>query len=189
MYQGLINVRYAKSLFQLAIEKNIVDRIRQDINLIHDILKENVDLQFLLEHPVVKTSKKTHILSEIFKDNIHDYTMSLLNLIIKNKREKHIKNICRNYIDMYEEHKGIKRAVITTSFDLSRTHKENIKKSIEKKFKAIIDLETKIDKSLLGGFIIQIDDKQLDLSVARQIQDLRNNFNKIDFNNTKRKTK
>ncbi len=189
MDQGPINVRYAKSLFQLAVEKNIVDQIKQDIDFINDVFQENQNLEMAMEHPVVKPSKKINVLSDIFKDNINEYSLSLLSLIVKNKREKHIKSICRNYVNMYEAYKGIKKAVLTTSFELSRTHKENIKKSIEKKFKSIIDIETKVDRSIVGGFIIQVDDKQLDLSVARQIQELRNNFHKIDFNNTKGKSK
>lgn len=108
-------------------------------------------------------------------------------LIIKNKREKHIKNICTDFLDLYAEHKEIKRALITTAFNLNRTQAENIRKSIEKKFKSTIELETKVDKSLIGGVIIQVDDKQIDLSVARQIQDLRTSFLDIDFNNRKRK--
>lgn len=189
MDQGPVNVRYAKSLFQLAIEKNIADGIKQDIVLIYDVFQENAELETLLEHPVIKLSRKKQILSELFEKKVSEHTMSFLYLIVKNKREKHLKSICKNYITLYEKHKGIKKAVITTSFDLSRTHAESIKKSIEKKFKAIIELETKVDKSLLGGFIIQIDDKQLDLSVARQIQELKNNFYNIDFNNPKKISK
>lgn len=187
MYQSQINVRYAKSLFLLAEEKNMLDEIKQDVELILQWYEENEDIKILLEHPVIKTSKKNKFLNEIFKDKINTYSLSLLQLIVKNKRENHLKNICKDFIEIYYKHKGIKTAVLTTAFELTRTHQTNIKKTIEKTFNSIVELNTKVDKELIGGMIIQVDDKQLDLSVARQVQQLRNQFLNIDFNNKKKK--
>ena len=187
MYQSQINVRYAKSLFLLAEEKNMLDEIKQDIELILQWYEENEDIKILLEHPVVKVSKKNEILNDIFKDKIDAYSLSFLQLIVKNKRENHLKSICKNFIEIYRKHKGIKTAVLTTAFELTKTHQTNIKKIIEKTFNSIIELNTKVDEALIGGMIIQVDDKQLDLSVVGQIQQLRNQFLNIDFNNKKKK--
>ena len=185
MYHSQINIRYAKSIFLLAVEKKLLEEIKQDIDFILQIFEENKDIIVLLEHPVVKTFKKVEILKELLKSRVNDYTMSFLQLIVKNKRENHIKNICVDFIDLYKNHHGIKTAVLTTAFELTRTHKTNIKKSIEKTFNCPIELNTKVEVSLIGGMIIQVDDKQLDLSVLRQINELRNQFLKIDFNNKK----
>ena len=189
MYQGQINVRYAKALFQLAVEKGIVDEIKQDIDLIFETFQEVDNFNILIEHPVIKASKKAQILSDLFEKKVHQYTLSFLHLIVKNKRENHIKNICIDFIDLYTKHKGIKRAVLTTAFNLSRTQEAKVKRSIEKAFSSTIDLNTVVDKSLIGGLIIQVDEKQLDLSVSRQIKELRSDFMKIDFNNKKKKNK
>lgn len=189
MYQSQINVRYARSLFLLAQEKNMLDEIKKDIELILQWYEENEEIKILLEHPIVKASKKNELLNNIFKDKINAYSLSLLQLIVKNKRENHLKSICKDFIEIYRKHKGIKAAVLTTAFELTRTHQTNIKKTIEKTFNSTIELNTKVDKELIGGMIIQVDDKQLDLSVARQIQQLRDQFLNIDFNNKKKKIK
>ena len=183
MYDSQVNIRYAKSLFLLAEEKNQLDKIKKDIDIILHWFEENEDIDILLEHPVIKVSKKSEIITSIFKDKITNATLSFLQLIVKNKREKHLKNICRDFISLYKKSKGIKTAVLTTSFELTRTHEENIKRSIEKIFNAPVDLKTKVDEDLIGGLVIQVDDKQLDLSVARQIQELKNQFINIDFTN------
>lgn len=182
MYYSQINIRYAKSLFLLAEEKNIINEIKQDIELILQWFDEYTDIKILLEHPVIKPSKKTEILRDLFKDKINQYTMMFLKLIVKNKRENHLKNICVDFIDLYKKKHGIKTALLTTSIELSRTHKTNINKAIEKAFKSDIELNTKVDENILGGMIIQVEDKQLDLSVARQIRQLRDQFMNIDFN-------
>lgn len=187
MHNSQINTRYAKALYLLAEEKELLDLVRSDMESILKGIEENNDIEILLEHPVIKSSKKAQLLDDIFNDTLSKHTKSFIKLIVKNRREKHLKNICRVFISLYKDKKGIKTAVLTTSFDLTRTHKEKIKKSIEETFKSPVELDTKVDKSIIGGMLIQIDDKLLDLSVARQIQELKNQFLNIDFNNKKNK--
>jgi F-type H+-transporting ATPase subunit delta len=185
MHNSQVNTRYAKALYLLAEEKNILESVRKDMDTIIQWMEENSEIDLLLEHPVIKSSKKEQLLRDIFKDKVSEVAISFLSLTVKNKREKHLKNICRDFISIYKNKRGIKTAVLTTSFDLSRTHKEKIKKSIEDAFKSPVELNTKVDKSIIGGMLIQVDDKQLDLSVARQIQELKNQFLNIDFNHKK----
>lgn len=182
MYYSQINTRYAKSLFLLAKEKNIIDEIKKNIELLIQWFGDYPEIQILLEHPVIKPSKKIAIISELLQDKINKYTLLFLKLIIKKKRENHLKSICIDFIDLYKKHQGIKTALITTSIELTLTHKTNINKSIEKAFSSVIELNTKVDESILGGMIIQVEDKQLDLSVANQIKQLRDQFINIDFN-------
>lgn len=185
MYQSQINVRYAKSLFLFGEEKKIIEELEKDIDLIYQAFNEVESLNILLEHPTIKSSKKRAILNDLFGKKIHKHTLSFLDLIIKNKRENHLKNICRNFIDIYRKHKGIKKAVLTTAYKLTEEDKIAIIKNIEDKFVATIELQEHVDEKIIGGMIIQVDDKQLDLSVAKQINKLRNDFLNIDFNKKK----
>lgn len=182
MYHGQINIRYAKSLYLLAEEKNLINEIKQDIDLILQWYDEIEEIKILLEHPVIKASKKTEILSSFFKDNINEYTLSFMQLIVKKKRENHLKNICIDFVDLYKKGKGLKTAVLTTAFELTKTHETQIKRAIEKEFNLEVELDTKVNEAIIGGMIIQLDDKQLDLSVSRQIQQLKDQFSNIDFN-------
>jgi F-type H+-transporting ATPase subunit delta len=169
----------------LAEEHKIADKIKQDIELVLQWIEDYNDLIEMLEHPIIKTSKKSEILDQIFKDQIGKYTLLFLHLIVKNKRENHLKYICNDFISLYKKNKGIKTALLTTSFDLTRTHQEKIRKSIEDIFKSPVELSSKVDETIVGGLIVQVDDQQLDLSVARQIQNLKEQFLEIDF--TKKK--
>lgn len=187
MYHSQINIRYAKSLYLLAEEKSLINEIKKDIDMILQILDEVEDLKTLLEHPVIKASKKTEILSSFFKDKLNEYTLSFLQLIIKNKRENHLKNICIDFGDLYKKGNGLKTAVLTTAFELTKTHKTNIKGMIEKEFNSKVELNTKVNEAIIGGMIIQVDDRQLDLSVSRQVQQLREQFSNIDFNSKQKK--
>jgi F-type H+-transporting ATPase subunit delta len=186
MYQSQINVRYAKSLFLVAKENKKLDEITNDISLLLNFFQEVDDFKMLVEHPTIKPSEKSTILKALFEDKFENHTMTFLLLTVKNKRENHLKNMCLNFLELYRKDQGIKQAVLTTAFELSEKERIIIKESIQKKFNATVELSEKVNQDLIGGMIIQVDDKQLDLSVAKQIQNLRNDFLKIDFNNKKR---
>ncbi len=187
MYHSQVNIRYAKSLFLWAEENKKLNEVKKDIDFILQWIEDNKESEFFLAHPAMKVSKKTEIFNAIFEKQVSAYTLTFLHLVVKKKREKHLKYICNDFITIYKKSKGIKTAELTTAFVLSRTHEESIKKSIEEIFKSPVELNTKVDESIIGGLVIQVDDKQLDLSVTHQIQDLKNRFLNIDFNNKKRK--
>ncbi|HSH52241.1 MAG TPA: ATP synthase F1 subunit delta, partial [Bacteroidales bacterium] len=100
MYHSQINVRYAKSLFLLAKEKNLVDEIKKDVEYILESLNKIPEILVLLEHPVVKKSRKGAVLNELFAKKVNEYTINFLQMVIKNKRENHLKGMIRDYIDL-----------------------------------------------------------------------------------------
>jgi F-type H+-transporting ATPase subunit delta len=170
MYHSQINVRYAKSLFLLAREKNLVDEIRKDVEFILASLNNIPEILFFLEHPVIKISHKKAVLDDLFADKVSEYTRVFLQLVLKNKRQNNLKGMLRNYIDQYRQFKGIKTAEITTAIELSDNERNEIIKAIEKQFKATVELKQQVNKDIIGGLIIEIDNKQLDLSVIHYLK-------------------
>jgi len=187
MYQSQIGVRYAKSLFILAREKNKLEEVRNDIMLIYDTLNQSTDLNTLLEHPVIKPSQKIGALKKIFSSHINQITLSFLELVIRNKREVYLKRIAQNFIDIYKKNEGINSAILTTAYELSADEKKHLIGAIEKKTKSTIELKSVVDESIIGGLILQINDKELDMSILKQLQRFRNNLTEFDLNSIKKR--
>lgn len=187
MYQSQIGVRYAKSLFLLAREKNKLEEVKNDIMLIYDTLNHSADLNTLLEHPVIKPSQKISALKKVFMPRINQITFAFLELLIRNKRELFLKRISQNFIDIYKKNEGINSAVLTTAYELSDDEKRHIVTAIEKKTKSTIELNAVIDESIIGGLILQINDKELDMSILKQLQRFRNNLTEFDLNSIKKR--
>ena len=173
MDQSAITVRYAKAFFSLAQEKSLLDTLKSDIELIYSVCKESVEFILLLESPVVKTSKKTKLISSVFKGNVNDLTLNFLELITQNKRETNIPGICHNFLDLTRKNQNIKSAVLTTASELSSQAINKIKELLGDELKAEIELTTKINEELLGGMVLRIDDKQYDASVATQLKKIK----------------
>jgi len=186
MYQSQITVRYAKSLFLLAKEKNKLEEIKNDIVLVNDTILKHDELNFLIDHPVVRPSEKNAVFTEIFKSSIDPITKGFLKMVIQNKRETYLKRIFLNFIEIYKRNKGINSAILTTAYNITNEEIINITLALEKKIKSTLELESKVDESIVGGFILQIGDKELDMSVFNQLQRFKNSLIEFDLNSKKK---
>lgn len=168
-----IRVRYAKAFFSLAKEKKMLDTLKTDIQKVFDVCTQSPEFINLLESPVVKTSKKAELITEIFKSNINTLTLNFLLLITNNKRESYIPDICRNFLELTRKDQNIKSAVIVTASEINIKIINKIKVFLEKELNATIELNCKTDPEIIGGLILRIDDRQYDSSVATQLRKIK----------------
>lgn len=173
MDQSAITVRYAKAFFLTAKEKNLLDSLKSDIELVLSVCKNSSDFILLLESPIVKTSKKSGLLSAIFNKKINELTMNFLLLIAKNKREVHIPGICRNFLDLTRKDQNIKSAVLTTAAEMDAGIIKKVEVLLGKELDATIELSTSVNPDILGGLVLRIDDQQYDSSVATQLKKIK----------------
>jgi len=170
MDQSLITVRYSKAFFSLAKEKNQLEPLKKDIEAIFTLCNESADFRLLLESPVVKTSQKKKLIRAIFDQKINPLTLNFLELIAENKREVHLPGICRNILSFYRQDQGVKSAIVTTATSMSSSIIAEIKSELEKQLNAQIELSQKVDENIIGGFVLRIDDQQVDASIAHQLR-------------------
>jgi F-type H+-transporting ATPase subunit delta len=160
-----IAVRYAKALFLAAREQEVLDKVRYDMELLHDISTRQPDIIQLLESPVVNPATKFRVFNSLFSGRVNNMTMDFLKLVTANKREEFIPGMCRQYIHLYKKEMGILQASIGTASRLHDALKKEIISMIRDAFHAKIELEEEVNKDLIGGFVLRIEDKQLDASV------------------------
>ncbi len=168
--------RYAKSLLGIAIENKCLEAVYQDMTMINKVCNENHELVLVLRNPIVKGDKKLAILNEIFK-GINNVSASFVKLIVAKKRESILFDIANAFIDAYKEHHNIKIAHVTSAVALNADQKENIKKLVNKSYNATIELVEKVDAAIIGGIILRVEDKQVDESIKRKLQNLVMEFN------------
>jgi F-type H+-transporting ATPase subunit delta len=176
MNESIITSRYAKALFSLAKEKELLNRLKVDIESVLAVCNQSVEFILFLESPVVKTSKKIKLISEIFSGTIHELSLKFLILIAENKRESYIPGVCRNFLDLIRKNMGIKTAVMTTASELSAATYEKVKFILEKEMDSKIELTGKVNPEIIGGMILRVDDKQFDASLATQLKKIKTTF-------------
>lgn len=177
----VVAVRYAKSLLGLAVERGLLEVVYKDMMDIKDVCVSNRDFVAFLESPVIKTDKKQDILTELFKGKINDLTFAFINIITEKRREGYIDDIAKAFGGEYKKHKNILSAVITSASGIDATTRAKVMELVKATTTGEVELTEKIDKELIGGFVIKIGDKQVDASVSRTLNDLRKNFSENPF--------
>jgi len=172
MNESKISVRYARALFELAIEKNILDKVCQDMQLISEIctLPETKEL---LTSPIVKPSLKSDILRKMLENSVDKATLSLIGLVVKNGRENFIPAIARVFISETMKYKGITKSVLTTATTVDSKIKQQIIDMISDIFKTKVELEENVDSEIVGGFILKVDDNYIDASVRNKLRKIK----------------
>ncbi len=171
-----ISYRYANSFFQLAEEKKLLKKFADDIELIFNTLYQSRELRSILRNPVIKLKDKKNLLSKIFGSKIRKETSEFLDFIVEKNREDIIMEIMKEFLNLRDNKEGIVRTGITSSVDLTDSVKKDLVSKLEKRTGKKVKPEYYVDKNLIGGFIVKIDDTMLDASVKHQLDLLRKKF-------------
>ncbi|MDD2622287.1 MAG: ATP synthase F1 subunit delta [Bacteroidales bacterium] len=161
--------RYAKALFDLALERGEIEKVSKDIILINDVFHIHRDLRITINCPVVRADKKINILSAIFKSRVSEISYRYLELILRKKREVQITVICEEFVKLYKKYKNIITVNIYSPFTLDDKNIENIKTKIKGFTQAEVEVITYIKRGLIGGFAFKFDDYYMDMSVKKQL--------------------
>jgi F-type H+-transporting ATPase subunit delta len=174
--------RYAKSLLTLAIEKNQLDTVYKDIEFLQSVAKLNKEFVVVLKSPVISSEKKESIIGAVTSGKISDLTYLFIRLLIRKGREMNLPDITTAFIEQYKEHKNIHSVKLTTATPVSDELKESIVNQIKSQTDLKnIELTTEVNDKLIGGFILQIGDKEVDASIAYDLNLIRKQFLNNDF--------
>lgn len=166
--------RYAKALLDLSVEQKTVDVVYADMQQLSSICRESRELNNLLSSPIVDAKKKVSIFEAIFGKTMHKISLGFMSLVIKNSRENVLGEIADSFIAQYKRFNHIIDVTLTSAIPLEKGVKDKVLKRIGETVNGKIELNEKIDPSLIGGFIIRFDDQQIDASIANQLSNLKN---------------
>ena len=168
--------RYAKALFTLSLEVNLVEKVKYDMSFIAKTIADSSELKKFLLSPVIKDEKKVKIIKTLFEKHIQAFTLHFLNLIIKKRRFLYIDYIAEDYLNFYRDAHNIKLANLQTASALEPETKDKITSILEEFTQKEIELYVEIKKELIGGFVLKIDDKQYDTSIRTKLLKLSKEF-------------
>jgi F-type H+-transporting ATPase subunit delta len=169
--------RYAKSLIDLAIEKGQLEAVYADMKYLQALCKQSKDFVNLMRSPIVRNDQKNAILTTITKGKVNAITEAFNKLLISKKREGDLPEIVVAFVEKYNELKGIHVVKLTAAIDLS----PEIKAAIEQKLSVAqgfpkIELETKTDEHLIGGFVLEFNNKLVDASILHELRSIKHKF-------------
>jgi len=171
--------RYAKSLLDLAIERNSLEETLKDMQLLDAICKQSRDFTNMMRSPIIKADKKTAITDAVLKGRISLLTESFIKLLIAKGREQALDEIAVAFIMQYRTYKRIKIAKLTTAAAVDNSVIDILRAKIQTAHpEGSIDFQTAVDPKLIGGFVLELGDQLLDASVLRELNEIKKQFTK-----------
>ena len=169
--------RYAKSLLDLAIERKSIEETLKDIKLVHATVQANPELALVLKSPIIKGDKKEAIVEAIFRNELTPITRGFIRLLISKGRESVLPEMLTAFIHQYKVMNHISQVQLITAAPVSESVKESIRAKVAAALPGqTIDLTTKVEPELIGGYILEMGDKRIDASIKRDLHDIKKQF-------------
>ena len=175
MNESRAAVRYAKATLEYALETKATNSVEADMRFILDTLDNNPDLGDVLGSPVLTGDQKKDIILSVF-DQAEPITKSLIGLLVDKRRISMLDEVARKFIFLNDLLKGEKVAEVTTAVPLTSDLESQILSRVEDLTGNKVALESKIDESIIGGFVLRIGDLQFNASIANQLNSLKREF-------------
>ena len=175
MDNGKLSVRYARALFQTAQQQGCEEAVYDGLTrFAHNYLLAIAQFNEVLADPIVAKEEKVKLVEMAVGDPLHDCLKQFIAFVVDQKREDKMFFIAMKYMEMYRAKHHILSTQVTTATELPEATYDKIKAFVKQTFDADAEIDVKIDPSLIGGFILDIENTRMDASVAGQLNALKN---------------
>ncbi len=176
MAEQKVSTRYASSLLESVIQKNLLDAVSNDVELVSEVIKQNPNLNRMLENPVIRPELKSSILEEIFKSRVNSETMDFILFIVKKKREELLQSILDRFKELRDSKLGFVNVNVLAASEFTDVQKNELQSKLQLILNKKVRMNYRVDEKILGGFIVQAGDTVYNASIKHQLDLLRKQF-------------
>ena len=168
-----IDGRYATALYSAAAKEKKLDSVEKELRSIQASLKSDIKFRDFLANPAVqKTFKKDALMGGLKKLGASNITQNLLGTMTENGRLKRLGGVINQYLKLMSAYRGEVLCEITSAKPLDEAALKEIKAALQGFVKKgeVLQVETKVDPSIIGGLIVSVGDKFVDMSIGSKIK-------------------
>lgn len=170
---NVIAQTYALSLFEVAEEEKKEELLLSQLEEVCALAQENPQFLQLLSSPMVSKAERASLVDEAFNGQVDLYLLNFLKILAEGGRIRNLPEIEKEYRELYYLRENIEEAVAITAVPMSSEQKEKLTAKLEKTTGKKILLKNQIDKSLIGGVVLKIGNRQMDDSVKSRLEGIR----------------
>lgn len=169
-----VAIRYARSLFGIALSGKQLEKVKQDVTFIQNLLREQRDFRAIVASPVIRDEKKIAIFKEVLSGAISDDTLLFLNLLAEKRREGILSEICHSFLNIYYDYNKIEEVTLTTAVAADDNVRKTVNELVGRLTQSSLLIKEIVDPGIIGGFVVRLGDTQIDASVAGKLQQSKN---------------
>ncbi len=163
---------YSRSLFEVAREAGVLDRVHDELGQFADALDESNDLRVFFFSPYFSSQEKKDGIERVV-EGADEHFLRFLQLLAEKHRMPALFRIRRNFDDLWAKENRLLSASVTSAVDLDERTIEGIGKRIEEETGQRVELTSKVDPEVLGGIVVRVGNTIMDASVRSRLERLR----------------
>ena len=170
--------KYSNALFQTAKESGLCEKVYNDLVFISETINTNEQLKNALMNPIVTLNDKKDIFERLFKIHIEKVTLDFVFLLLENNRLNCLEEVVNCFNKSNNRENNIITPTIISAIELNDEQKSRIIAKIAEKTGKKVIPEYSIEPDIVGGIIIEIDDKTIDLSIKTKFDNMKKQLTK-----------
>ncbi|QZY55524.1 F0F1 ATP synthase subunit delta [Crassaminicella profunda] len=175
----LVERTYAQALFDIAVEENKLDVLKEEITFVLDAFSMYPDFYNLYNTPQISKDEKKKIIEEVFKEKISTEMMNFLKILLDKRRTNCLKGIAKVFKKLLNDYKNMIEGTVTTAVPLKDEEKLRIENKLSIVTGKKIKLENMVDPSIIGGVLVKIGDKVIDGSLESRLTEMQKDLAQI----------
>lgn len=173
---SVVATTYAKAIYEVAAEKGEELLTLEQLKLVKDSFSEYEELLAIFAAPFIPKAERLKSVEEVFGGNLSRENLNFLLLLTEKGRIREFSGIVDEYIKLYYREKNICEAMVTSAVALTSEQVEALRKRLSEVTGKEVIVLTKVDASILGGLVVEIDGERMDSSVKTRIANIAKSF-------------
>ena len=164
---------YAVALFTLSEELNSSEQFLSELKTVSSVFLDNPEYMDFLASPGIPKAERTAAIEEAFSKACLPEIVSFLQLLCERGRITEFYECAKQFEQLFRDSKSIVAATITSVVPLTDDEKQRLVEKLEKTSGKKVAAKWEIDESILGGIVVEMDDKILDGSLKRRLHEVK----------------
>ena len=161
--------KYARALFLSTQGRGLLDQAHDQFSGLKDALGDDRTLLNFLSSPRVDEDQKVGLVRTVFGGRMEELFVEFLTVLVRKRRAKYLPEVIDEFNRLVEFEKGIARVTVITAVPLVADEESKLIAKLRTKTTGTIELEKKVDPSILGGMIVILHDQIIDGSVRHGV--------------------
>jgi F-type H+-transporting ATPase subunit delta len=165
--------RYATALFELAVDRGLIDEIANDLQQLQSMINESADLRRLIRSPLFTRDQQSDAMAAVMTSaGLSELVRNFVGVVAGNRRLFVLEGMIGAYRALVAQHRGEVTADVTSATPLSDTQRTAVEQALKQAIGSNVAVNTEIDPDLIGGMVVRVGSRMVDSSLRTKLQRL-----------------
>jgi F-type H+-transporting ATPase subunit delta len=171
--QASLAGRYARALFDLAIEGKALSTVEGSVARLGEALSASPELKALVSSPVISRNDAARAVKAVSTSlGLDPLTGNFIGVLAQNRRLGKLADIVRTFAEMTASHRGEASATVTSAHPLSDDQVAAVRAKLKSRLGRDVSVNLTVDPAILGGLVVQVGSRLVDSSIRTRLNTL-----------------